>query len=89
MLEYHEKPWPHFTGSLPDDFYNHVKTMWDENDTKKKWNKCKNRSNIIIEDDKINILWMQHFVNQEEAKNLSWIMWNSLSSYSVNVFEGD
>ena len=53
MLEYHEKPWPHFTGSLPDDFYNHVKTMWDEDDAKKKWNKCKNRSNIIIEDDKI------------------------------------
>ena len=56
MLEYHEKPWPHFTGSLPDDFYNHVKTMWDEDDTKKKWNKCKNRSNIIIEDDKINTI---------------------------------
>ena len=56
MLKYHEKPWPHFTGSLPDDFYDHVKSMWDENDTKKKWNKCKNRSNIIIEDDKINTI---------------------------------
>ena len=56
MLEYHENPWPHFTGSLPDDFYNHVKTMWDEDDTKKKWNKCKNRSNLIIEDDKINTI---------------------------------
>ena len=30
--------------------------MWDEDDTKKKWNKCKNRSNIIIEDDKINTI---------------------------------
>ena len=58
LFEYHEKPWdPHFTGSLPDDFYSHVKTMWDEDDdTKKKWNKCKNRSNIIIEDDKINTI---------------------------------
>ena len=29
-----------------------------------------NTSDALIEDDKINILWMQHFVNQEEAKNL-------------------
>jgi len=29
-----------------------------------------NTSDSLIEDDKINILWMQHFVNQEEAKNL-------------------
>ena len=28
-------------------------------------------------------------IRAAEAKNLSWIMWNSLSSYSVNVFEGD
>jgi len=27
-------------------------------------------SDTLIENDKINILWMQHFVNQEEAKNL-------------------
>jgi len=29
-----------------------------------------NTSDTLIESDKINILWMQHFVNQEEAKNL-------------------
>jgi|TARA_B100000929_G_scaffold40792_1_gene29133 glycosyltransferase involved in cell wall biosynthesis len=29
-----------------------------------------NTSDTLIENDKINILWMQHFVNQEEAKNL-------------------
>ncbi len=29
-----------------------------------------NANHDLIEKDKINILWMQHFVNQEEAKNL-------------------
>ena len=29
-----------------------------------------NTNNALIEKDKINILWMQHFVNQEEVKNL-------------------
>ena len=29
-----------------------------------------NTNNDLIEKDKINVLWMQHFVNQEEAKNL-------------------
>ena len=29
-----------------------------------------NTSDTLIENNKINILWMQHFVNQEEAKNL-------------------
>ena len=29
-----------------------------------------NTNNDLIEKDKINILWMQHFVNQEEVKNL-------------------
>ena len=56
MLNYHKTPWPHFTGSLPEDFYKHVKNMWDDDDTKKKWNKIKNRSNIDIEDDKINTI---------------------------------
>ena len=31
MLNYHEIPWPHFTGSLPEDFYNHVKNNWNTN----------------------------------------------------------
>ena len=55
MLKYHEKPWPHFTGILPEDFYNIVKDKWDTDDNKKEWNKCKNRSNIVIEDDKIKL----------------------------------
>ena len=71
MLEYHEKPWPHFTGSLPDDFYNHVKTMWDEDDAKKKWNKCKNRSNIIIEDDKEFIFEKPTYSKNSELLNLT------------------
>ena len=29
-----------------------------------------NANHYLIEKDKINILWMQHFVNQKEAKNL-------------------
>ena len=29
-----------------------------------------NANHDLIEKDKINVLWMQHFVNQEEAKNL-------------------
>ena len=29
-----------------------------------------NASHELIEENKINVLWMQHFVNQEEAKNL-------------------
>jgi hypothetical protein len=29
-----------------------------------------NTKRDLIEKDKINILWMQHFANQEEAKNL-------------------
>ena len=53
MLKYHEEPWPHYTGSLPDDFYEYVKDNWNTNDEDKKWNKIKNRSNTIVEDDKI------------------------------------
>ena len=47
MLNYHEIPWPHFTGSLPEDFYNHVKNNWNTNDEDKKWNKIKNSSNMF------------------------------------------
>ena len=53
MLKYHEEPWPHYTGSLPEEFYNHVKENWNTNDEDKKWNKIKNRSNTLIQDDKI------------------------------------
>ena len=45
-----------------------------------------NASNDLIEKDKINVLWMQHFINQDEARNLrskdfinklDWIVYNS------------
>ena len=53
MLNFHKEPWPHYTGSLPDDFYNYVKENWNTNEEDKKWNKIKNRSNTFITDDKI------------------------------------
>ncbi len=43
---------------LPDESFKDINLIL--NDT----------SDTLIEEDKINILWMQHFVNQEEAKNL-------------------
>ena len=45
----------------------------------------------LLEKDKINVLWMHHFVNQNEAKNLAskeflnkldWIVYNS--NWNVN-----
>ena len=45
-----------------------------------------NASHDLIEKDKINVLWMQHFVDQKEAQNLGskdfvdkldWIVFNS------------
>ena len=45
-----------------------------------------NTNHELIEKDKINVLWMHHFVNQKEAENLSskdfinkidWIVYNS------------
>lgn len=53
MLNFHKEPWPHYTGSLPDDFYKYVKEKWNTNDEDKKWNKIKNRSNTLVTDDKI------------------------------------
>ena len=53
MLNFHKEPWPHYTGSLPDDFYNYVNENWNTNEEVKKWNKIKNRSNTFITDDKI------------------------------------
>ena len=53
MLNFHKEPWPHYTGALPDDFYNYVKENWNTNEEDKKWNKIKNRSNTFITDDKI------------------------------------
>ncbi len=54
MLKFKETPWPHFVGSLPKTFYNHVKDNWNTNEEDKQWNKIKNRSDIFVKDDKIN-----------------------------------
>ena len=43
---------------LPDENFKNINLILNNSDSK------------LIESDKINILWMQHFVNQEEVKNL-------------------
>ena len=53
-----------------------------------------NTNHDLIEKDKINVLWMHHFVNQNEAKNLAskdfvnkldWIVYNSNWNYEQHV----
>ena len=53
-----------------------------------------NASHDLIEKDKINILWMHHFVNQKEAQNLGskdfinkldWIVYNSNWNYEQHI----
>jgi hypothetical protein len=55
-----------------------------------------NASHELIEKDKINILWMHHFVNQEEAKNLGskdfvdkldWIVFNSSWNFEKHQYQ--
>ena len=55
-----------------------------------------NASHDLIEKDKINVLWMHHFVNQEEAKNLGskdfvdkldWIVFNSNWNFEKHVYQ--
>ena len=55
-----------------------------------------NASHDLIDKDKINILWMQHFVNQKEAKNLGskdfvnkldYIVFNSNWNYEKFVYQ--
>ena len=55
-----------------------------------------NANHDLIEKDKINILWMQHFVNQKEAKNLGskdfvekldWIIFNSNWNFEKFVYQ--
>ena len=55
-----------------------------------------NASHELIEKDKINVLWMHHFVNQEEAKNLGskdfvdkldWIVFNSSWNFEKFVYQ--
>ena len=55
-----------------------------------------NASHDLIEKDKINVLWMHHFVNQEEAKNLGskdfvdkldWIIFTSNWNFEKHVYQ--
>jgi len=55
-----------------------------------------NADHNLIEKDKINILWMHHFVNQKEAQNLSskdfvnkldWIVFNSSWNFEKYVYQ--
>ena len=55
-----------------------------------------NTSHDLIEKNKINILWMHHFVNQKEVKNLAskeytdkldWIVFNSNWNFEKHVYQ--
>jgi len=55
-----------------------------------------NANHDLIEKDKINVLWMHHFVNQKEAENLGskdfvdkldWIVFNSNWNFEKYVYQ--
>ena len=55
-----------------------------------------NANQDLIEKDKINVLWMHHFVNQKEAQNLNskdfvdkldWIVFNSNWNFEKHVYQ--
>ena len=55
-----------------------------------------NANHDLIEKDKINVLWMHHFVNQKEAENLGsknfvdkldWIVFNSNWNFEKHVYQ--
>ena len=55
-----------------------------------------NANHDLIEKDKINVLWMHHFVNQKEAENLGskdfvnkldWIVYNSNWNLEKHVYQ--
>ena len=55
-----------------------------------------NANHDLIEKDKINVLWMHHFVNQKEAQNLGlkdfvdkldWIVFNSNWNFEKHVYQ--
>ena len=52
-LQYTEYPWPHFHGSLDESFYGYVNDSWETDESEKKWNKLKIRSNIVIKNQDI------------------------------------
>ena len=55
-----------------------------------------NANHDLIEKDKINVLWMHHFINQQEAQNLNskdfvdkldWIVFNSNWNFEKHVYQ--
>jgi len=55
-----------------------------------------NADHDLVENDKINVLWMHHFVNQKEAKNLGskdfvdkidWIVFNSNWNFEKYIYQ--
>ena len=69
---------------LPDESFQNINLILNNTDPE------------LLEKDKINILWMQHFVNQEEVKNLSdknyiskldYIVFNSNWNFEKFVYQ--
>ena len=70
--------------NLPDDCFKDINLILN------------NTNHELIEKDKINVLWMHHFVNQKEAENLSskdfinkidWIVYNSNWNFEKHVYQ--
>ena len=69
---------------LPDDSFKDINLILN------------NTNHDLIEKDKINVLWMHHFVNQKEAQNLGtkdfvnkldWIVFNSSWNFEKFVYQ--
>ena len=70
--------------NLPDDSFKDINLILN------------NANHDLIEKNKINVLWMHHFVNQKEAQNLSsnefvnkldWIVYNSNWNFEKHVYQ--
>ena len=70
--------------NLPDESFKNINLILNNTD------------HNLIEKNKINVLWMHHFVNQKEAQNLSsnefvnkldWIVYNSNWNFEKHVYQ--
>ena len=70
--------------NLPDESFKNINLILNNTDRN------------LIEKNKINVLWMHHFVNQKEAQNLSskefvnkldWIVYNSNWNFEKHVYQ--
>ena len=70
--------------NLPDESFKNINLILNNTD------------HNLIEKNKINVLWMHHFVNQKEAQNLSsnefvnkldWIVYNSHWNFEKHVYQ--